>query len=166
MRRVTLVPLPLSEYAEDVERLVVEYAADNVRAGEWRPGEALQESRKEIENLLPEGQRTAGFRFCKGLDENGRRIGWVCAGPVPPGLEFPDAEWLYEIRVDESVRRQGYGRALLRAVEELLLRDGVKELRFNVFAWNAAARALYETSGYETVREWKRELWMRKRLLP
>jgi ribosomal protein S18 acetylase RimI-like enzyme len=53
---------------------------------------------------------------------------------------------------------------MLLAIEELLARDGVRELYLEVFKWNRVARSLYDSSGYEVARDWNTETRMRKRL--
>ena len=46
-------------------------------------------------------------------------------------------------------RGKGSAKALLRDVESLLRQQGVKAVRLDAFAHNAAARNLYEACGYE-----------------
>jgi len=47
--------------------------------------------------------------------------------------------------VDRPVRGKGYGRAMLAAKEDLVSREGARELYLNVFRWNSVARALYDS---------------------
>jgi ribosomal protein S18 acetylase RimI-like enzyme len=82
---------------------------------------------------------------------------WV--KPLEPAVAF-----LEQITVAESVRRQGYGRAILRALEELLADEGIEELRLNVNRTNEPARALYAGAGYEQTSGDERRLFLRKRL--
>ena len=64
----------------------------------------------------------------------------------------------------ERARRKGYGRAMLAAVEELLARRGIDELRLNVSVANEPARHLYETAGYEQVGQEGRRCHLRKQI--
>jgi GNAT superfamily N-acetyltransferase len=50
--------------------------------------------------------------------------------------------------VDESARRQGVGRALLRAAEEWAARHGYPELRLRTSSRREDAHAFYRRSGY------------------
>lgn len=58
---------------------------------------------------------------------------------------------LLRIATDSACRRQGIGRALLRACLERLEQCGCRELFLEVRESNAAARALYESEGFEQV---------------
>jgi GNAT superfamily N-acetyltransferase len=67
--------------------------------------------------------------------------------------------WLVEIDIHPEHRGKGYGRALLAAVERESARRGATALGLNVFGPNAAARRLYETSGYQiTALQMRKEL--------
>ena len=51
----------------------------------------------------------------------------------------------------ESCRRQGVGRALMRAVEETAHEFGISDIRLNVWEANTDALRFYESLGYETL---------------
>jgi len=53
---------------------------------------------------------------------------------------------------------------MLEATEELVRREGGQELYLNVFRWNAIARALYDSAGYQVVHESETETGMKKAL--
>lgn len=55
----------------------------------------------------------------------------------------------------------GYGRSLLRAVEQEIIRRGIGVIGLNVFGSNMVARNLYETAGYQI-----NSMHLRKKLLP
>jgi len=59
-----------------------------------------------------------------------------------------DIARLYSIAVAASERGVGTGAVLLSAVEQAARRRGVRRLRLEVRADNAAARRLYERTGY------------------
>ena len=75
------------------------------------------------------------------------------------------AAFLYQITVAEQYRRRGFGRAMLRALEDLLARDGFEELRLNMMVANEPARRLYAAAGYELVDQVDRRCRMRKRVV-
>jgi GNAT superfamily N-acetyltransferase len=168
-RTVDLVPLSTEEYGDFIECQIVEYAQGKSRAGQWRPEEALDRSREVLHDFIvgEAGARERGHRFFKGLDETKEHVGWLWEGPIPAVVKpKPEhARWLYQITVRESLRRKGYGRAMLQVLEELLVRAGVADLYLNVFRWNQAARALYDSMGYEVVYDGETETGMRKRLV-
>ncbi len=161
--KVALVPLSPAELREFMERQIVEYAEEQVRAGHWSRAEAMELSRESTTEFFTVDSAAKGHRFFKGVDGSHREIGWIWIGP-PPEIAQNDTRWLYQITVAESLRGRGYGRGMLLAMENLLARDGVEELYLNVFRWNRVARSLYDSAGYEVAKDWETETRMRKRL--
>lgn len=138
-------------------RMVREYAAEHVRAGDWSAADSEQRAEKETDDLLPDGVDTAGMVLLVGETTDGA-VGFVWVGPEPgPRLGW----WIYDIEVVPEHRRRGFGRALLEAAESEVKRRGGDSVGLNVFGGNAIARSLYESSGYDLT-----SLQMRKRLVP
>jgi ribosomal protein S18 acetylase RimI-like enzyme len=121
-------------------------------------------ARDSIQEVLGDDPGPRGHRFLKGVDDAGDRIGWVWVGPPPDAFHLEDAQWLYQITVEETARGRGFGRGLLVALENLLAGEGVEALHLNVFKWNVVARNLYDSLGYEVVLDTATEAGMRKRL--
>ncbi len=92
---------------------------------------------------------------------DGVAVGWLW---VRPSDTRSRSAFLYQITVAESFRGMGYGRAMLAALEERLVRDGIDELLLNVNVGNLPARRLYAAAGYEQVDETGRVCRLRKRL--
>jgi GNAT superfamily N-acetyltransferase len=97
---------------------------------------------------LPDGLDTAGHHILVAENAAGDAVGNAWVGPDPYRPDAADAMWLYDINVHPEVRGRGYGGGILRAVEELALRQGVGHLGLNVVGSNATAIRLYERSGY------------------
>ena len=57
--------------------------------------------------------------------------------------------WLHHLAVDDSLRRQGIGSALLREVESRLRARGCLKVNLLVHSTNDQARAFYRTLGYD-----------------
>ena len=103
-------------------------------------------------------------RLWSAASADGQSVGWLWVKPID-GADEPSV-FLEQITVAASCRRQGYGRAMLGALEELLAADGAEELQLNVFVANEAARGLYAATGYEEVGRDERRVSLRKRLQP
>ena len=162
---VRLVPVTPAEYSAFVPEQIREFADQKIRAGHWRPEEAQALSRHAVESFLPVPGPSEGHRVYRALDESDRGVGWIWVGPPPVRLlNLPARRWLYQITVEGPFRGKGYGRAMLEATEELVRREGGQELYLNVFRWNAIARALYDSAGYEVVHESETETGMKKAL--
>lgn len=80
--------------------------------------------------------------------ENGEMIGFVAGDPRPA----EGFSWIATIGVTPAHRRQGIGRALLRACE---LRLKTARVKLSVRASNDGAIRLYEQEGYQRVEVWQ-----------
>ena len=68
-----------------------------------------------------------GHRLWSAIDPAGGSVGWLWVKPID--LTPSRGAFLHQITVARTSRRQGYGRAILAALEEVLARHGVDELR-------------------------------------
>jgi len=162
---IRLIPVSPAEYGDFVTDQIREFAEQKVRAGHWRTEEARELSRHAVESFLPHGGPSEGHRVYRAVDTSDRGVGWIWVGPPPVRpLNLPTRWWLYQITVDAPLRGKGYGRAMLAATEELVSREGGRELYLNVFRWNSVARALYDSAGYAVVHDSETETGMRKPL--
>ncbi len=69
----------------------------------------------------------------------------------------PGVAFLYDFAVAEARRGQGYGRALLHAVESSAREAGESALELNVFGHNMAAIRLYASAGYDVITQQMRK---------
>jgi ribosomal protein S18 acetylase RimI-like enzyme len=134
------------EYEAFLEHAIPEYAADHVRTGHWTETESLEKSRKEFEELLPQGLSTEN-NFLYTLVDEDEAIGliWMNVKTQPSKIGF-----IYNVFVKEKFRGKGYGKSLMLLIEEKAREMELKSLSLHVFGSNHVARKLYETIGYET----------------
>lgn len=162
---IELVPLTEADRDAFVREEVASYAEQQIRDAGWPRAVALARARAE---LLPVLERELAEAGAHGEDlwaarsADGATVGWLW---VRPG-DGPRTAFLYQITVAESVRRMGYGRAMLAALEDRLERDGVDELQLNVNVANVPAQRLYAAGGYEQIADDGRVYRLRKRLGP
>lgn len=145
--QLTLRPMSDAEYEAFYSKLIREYAADNVEAGNWLEEDSIDLATKDSAALLPQGRETPKVLILSADNSDGETIGYVWIGLERHGAPGGGA-WIYDIEVAESQRGKGYGRALLRAAEEVTAKNGVIKLGLNVFGVNTTARNLYESAGY------------------
>jgi ribosomal protein S18 acetylase RimI-like enzyme len=141
-----LTPMTQPEYDVFIERLIPDYAADNVRAGYWSEAEALEKARKQTESLLPQGLQTKDHYFYTLYDDNN------AIGMIWMRVEFDrpmKSGFIFEVRIEEKFRGKGYGREIMSLIEEKARELGIKKMGLHVFAYNTVARNLYESLGYE-----------------
>ena len=141
-----LIPMTQPEYETFLERTIPEYAAEHVRAGNWTESESLEKSRKEFEDLLPQGLKTED-NYLYTLVDGEEPVGmiWVKVKRQPSISGF-----IYDVYVNEKFRGKGYGKSLMLLLEEKAREMGLRSLELHVFGSNHVARKLYETIGYET----------------
>ena len=133
------------EFDTFLERAIPEYAAEHVRAGNWLESEALEKSRQEFKDLLPQGLNSAD-NFLYTLVNGDEAIGmiWVKVKALPAKSGF-----IYDVFIAQGFRGKGYGKSLMLLLEEKAREMGLQSLALHVFGSNQAARKLYETIGYE-----------------
>ena len=141
---VKLVRMQQEDFEPYRERGIREYAEDHVRNGNWTAEESLERSRKESEQLLPDGVNSKDQFLFSIIDEtDGNKIGilWV---------QVKDQKaFIYDFIVDEEFRGQGYGKQALAALDEKLISMSVESVGLHVFGHNIVAQELYKKSGYE-----------------
>ncbi|GIF78492.1 hypothetical protein Asi02nite_80100 [Asanoa siamensis] len=122
--------------------------------------EARHRAAEGVKRNLPDGLGTPRHHIFTAESTAGEPVGAAWIGPDPYRPES-DALWLYDIRVLDDLRGQGYGAAILRATEEWCRAAGADQIGLNVFGDNSRAITLYATSGYTVVAQ-----TMRKSLTP
>lgn len=91
--------------------------------------------------------------------EGSIRIGIEEDGKIVAGLDACITAFriLYvsTVFVEEAYRRKGYGRKLIREMEERAAKMGVNTIRLDTFSWQG--KAFYEALGYEIVGHYENE---------
>jgi ribosomal protein S18 acetylase RimI-like enzyme len=148
-QQVQLLRMTSDEIQAYLDRDVSVLARENVAAGYWGEAEALRRAAQAHKRLLPQGPATEGHHFFRVVDRlSGNKVGmaWL--------YEDTDADpatgYIYDLAIDETLRRRGYGEATMKAVEAIALEMGLSSLGLHVFAHNIVARRLYEKLGYTT----------------
>jgi ribosomal protein S18 acetylase RimI-like enzyme len=143
--QITLRTMTEDEYADWYEKTQVGYAAAIGPARGLTPEQALVQSHKETDDLLPEGLATKEHRVWVACTADGTVVGnlWI-------RVRKPVA-FVFNIEVDAGQRGHGYGRAMMLAGEEECRRLGFDRLDLNVFSDNETAVHLYTSLGYVSV---------------
>ena len=88
------------------------------------------------------------------IAERGGTPAGFCCAQVHHSFCYPaPVAEVTEMYVEEAFRRQGCASAMLRALEELLARQGVDEMHLLTGTANAAAQATYERAGFRRKNE-------------
>ncbi|WP_165449586.1 GNAT family N-acetyltransferase [Krasilnikovia cinnamomea] len=129
--------------------LLSRYSGDLQRERGMTESDAAAEALRQMKVVLPEGFDSDKM-ILRSACVDSNVVGWVWASlPGAPGR--PEMAWLHNIEVDPDYRSNGYGRAILLAIEEELSQLRVTRLGLNVFGQNKRAIRLYESLGYRVM---------------
>lgn len=146
--RFSLRSMTSDEFTAYQEKLAANYARSHVRAGSWPEDGALARAVEQITALLPDGLDSADQHLYTALDGD-RPVGliWFAKQVAPDG---PIA-FVYDVVIQEDQRGNGYGEAMMRAIEAKVRELGLTTVRLHVFGDNEVARSLYRKLGYAEV---------------
>lgn len=157
---IELRPMSPQDFESYYRDSIEDYAQSMTSAGNVSRDEALEASEKQFSELLPNGLESSGQHLFSAWDpEKKTEVGMVWIGERPRGEQVQTV--IYDIRMWEDLRGQGYGTQTLHAVEDLVRTMGFSEIWLHVFGHNTGARRLYERLGYEIT-----NVTMRKKLDP
>lgn len=147
MKDVRLEPMNEHEYASFIQREINDYATENVAAGRWLQNEALVQSKKAHESLLPSGRETANqCFFIVRAEGTGKEVGavWLAIFEQTKGKEA----FVYYIEILEGSRGKGFGGLPLMAVEKKARELGASNISLHAFWHNQRIVSLYKRVGY------------------
>jgi ribosomal protein S18 acetylase RimI-like enzyme len=130
------------EFQHYLSFAIKNFADEQIKSGNWEPQEAIRNSKKEYEKLLPEGQNTENhnlFIIRDGVREVG--VIWMATRTDEKGF-------IYDINIWEESQGKGYGKKTMQEIETFAKENGMKSIGLHVFGHNKVARDLYEKLGY------------------
>lgn len=155
---IKLIPMNEEEYQAYYNGAVQNYAAEHVKGGRWQPETAVQEAKREYDELLPQGVATPNqFLFTIRDSESDTPVGMIWYALRQKGPK--QIAFIYDVSIKPEHRRKGYAQAAFEAVEDLVKAQGVSVIDLHVFGHNQAAIELYQKIGFQTT-----NLLMRKTL--
>jgi GNAT superfamily N-acetyltransferase len=143
---VRLEPMTDEQYRVYRELAEEDYAQNIARSGAMPLADAVKKAVADFARLHPDGLATPDDLIWTAYDGDtevgmlGLRIEQRSDGPHAFGFDF---------RVEPGLRRQGYGRAIMAAAEEICRERGIVSVGLNVFGFNIGAQSLYEQMGFE-----------------
>ncbi len=144
-----LVPMSDSAFSQFKADSIAGYAEQNVLSGRWPSEGALERSAIEYEKLLPQGLATPdNYIFAVHDSDSGGVVGSLWLGVVErAGVRMA---YVFDIHIKEPFRQKGHARRAFKELEPFVVSLGLSTVGLHVFAYNASARALYESLGYAT----------------
>ena len=135
------------EFTQFYEQGILSYAEENVTAGRCKQEDAVEQSRLENERLLPQGRLTPDHDFYNIYCPNKKAIVGYLWTMVETKFNQRTA-FVYDVKIKENYRRQGYGQVAFRALEKIAKQQGIQRIGRHVFGHNPGAQALYKKLGY------------------
>ncbi|MFY9716610.1 MAG: GNAT family N-acetyltransferase [Thermoplasmata archaeon] len=146
---IRLAPMSDADFQASRDRAIPRHAAEEVRRGFWTEEEAIQASRTDFAQLLPQGSQTPHHHFCTIIDEgSGSRVGetWYVAEAKGGKMQF----WIDWIWIEPQLRQRGYATQTFHHLEQEARAVGADRIGLHVLADNDGAIALYSKLGYRT----------------
>jgi|tagenome__1003787_1003787.scaffolds.fasta_scaffold19024107_1 ribosomal protein S18 acetylase RimI-like enzyme len=148
MADVRLEPMTDVEYRAFRETAEDDYARQITESGAMSWEAAVEKASEDFAKQLPNGRRSPDQHLTTAFDgDTAVGLFWLRIETTPDLRRA----FVNDVVVYEEFRRQGYGRAIMLAGEELARSLGATVVSLNVWGGNVAARALYEQLGYETL---------------
>jgi GNAT superfamily N-acetyltransferase len=121
------------------------YATDLAAIAGLHPDEARDQARKQLTEILPDGESSPGHQF-PWIVHDGERIGqtWISSDPAAPAADL----FIWDIAIDAEHQSKGLGGGALDAIVQIARRKGMNGVELSVFENNQAARRLYEHKGF------------------
>jgi RimJ/RimL family protein N-acetyltransferase len=144
---IQLVPMTPTEFDKFLATEVEDYAQEHVKAGNWPADTAVELSRDEFAQLLPNGP-TSPNQYLYSIQEIETQaiVGLIWFADQKQGQTR--RAFIYDIRIYETEQGKGYGKEAMLAIEDKVKALGIETITLHVFGHNHIARALYEKIGY------------------
>jgi GNAT superfamily N-acetyltransferase len=142
-----LRPMTQTDFETWLAHSTEEYVGELAAAG-MTPDAAREQGEKQMAELVPDGLDSPGQSFFTAW------VGETAVGTFWVSTERPMA-FVYDIAVDESQRRRGYGEAIMNAGARWARDLGHPALGLNVFGHNPNARSLYDKLGYRVTQDFR-----------
>jgi ribosomal protein S18 acetylase RimI-like enzyme len=138
--------MPHSTFSLYAENAISAYAAENIESGRWPKDGALERSRADFNELLPQGLATPNQHLFI-MQSGNETVGYLHLAVVEK-QGFSQA-FVYDVEVLATHQRQGHAKRAFAALEPIVRALGLSQIGLHVFAQNEAARALYRSLGYQ-----------------
>lgn len=138
--------MPEATFAQYAENAISAYAQDNIVSGRWPKDGALERSRADFYELLPQGLATPNQHLFS-IQSADETVGYMHLAVIEKhGIR---QAFIYDVEVLEAHQRQGHAKRAFAALESIVRALGLDRIGLHVFAQNTAAQALYRSLGYD-----------------
>lgn len=151
------------EFAFFYQWSVEQTAREQMAVRHISQSEAVKETKEEVDGMLPDGMNTAHHCLMT-IEKEYTQENLGAIWTLHEETEGRKQSFLCDFVIWEPKRRNGYATEALRLMEKSAVEAGCRESVLYVADSNAAARALYEKSGYQVLRQENDGKYMAKQL--
>ncbi|MGC8515802.1 MAG: GNAT family N-acetyltransferase [Thermoplasmata archaeon] len=137
-------PMSRDEFSAYWKYSVESWKRDMDEAGLIEKGISFEKAEEYVKKFLPNGIDTPGHHLMHIMDDEAT-IGSIWFEIRDKGVR---EAYLWDIIINESYRRKGYGTGTMRRLEQFIKKEGAERISLNVFGSNTIARNLYVKMGY------------------
>ena len=141
---IKLRPMLPQEYAGYLAYFLPDYALEITANYDLSPRDVLAQAKQEIATDLPDGVDTDGQVLLSVLDQDEGLVGYLWYKPDLPA----QSAFIYDFHILPGLQGRGLGKAALKALDALLLEQGITQIGLRVAADNVRAQRLYRTVGF------------------
>lgn len=145
MANIRLDSMTNDEFMAYYSDAITSYAEMHVSSGSWPAEGALERAANEHAALLPNGLATPGHHLYTARDGD-NRVGmlWFAEQAFGNG----QIAYVFNVEIDKELRGNGYGKAIIQALEAEVRTVGLDNIQLHVHGNNQVARSLYTKLGY------------------
>lgn len=156
-RQISLIPMATEQFESFMASGRSRFVAQTIASGAASFLEAEKQCDETLARVLPQGHATPNQFFRKiYCSELGYPVGSIWYGITK---ESETTGYIYDFAIDDRFQRQGYGGAVMEAVELEMRSHGFEKIRLHVFGNNIGARRLYDAQGFHET-----NVYMEKRI--
>ena len=146
---IDLVPMSEASFAAYLPAAIERHAEANIKAGRWTVESAPELARRTFDTLLPNGLASPDKHlFDIVAATSASTVGSLFANFVRTPNTCVCG--ILDLYILAEHRRQGFASEALTRLEAVARAFGAQSIDLHVFAWNAAAEAVYHGLGYAT----------------
>ncbi|WP_409254091.1 GNAT family N-acetyltransferase [Bacillus sp. SCS-153A] len=140
---ITLKKMTSEEFDLYLDKAVNNYAKEKAAAGNWSKEEAVENSKKDFEQFLPNREESEdNYLFTIWDDKSSAGVIWL-------SKIGEDTGYIYDIIINEEHQGKGYGKQAMIEIEAVAKELGFSKIELHVFGHNQVAKGLYEQLNYE-----------------
>lgn len=134
------------DLAAYLRKSIPEYAYDQVHAGNWSSAEAVNRSRAEFDQMLPQGLETPNAVLVNVILNEETKIGmmWYYIDPEKPVPTI----YLLDFFLFPQYKSKGYEKPVLNGLEEASKAGGARRIELQIFAHRADDLKMYLEGGF------------------